>query len=92
MEKYPESTVLEEIIKDNPGNRCVKYLSDAKVQKGFENLNASDKLAFLKCINTGIKNPDSGLGCYAMPPSDYETFGFFFDKVIGDYHKNDPTC
>lgn len=40
----------------------------------------------MKCIATGIDNPDSNLGCYAMTPSDYSDFSGFFDKVIRDYH------
>ncbi len=43
-------------------------------------------MTFFKCIKTGIDNPDSGLGCYAMTPDDYSKFGGFFDKVIRDYH------
>ncbi len=37
-------------------------------------------------MKTGIDNPDSGLGCYAMTPEDYSKFGGFFDSVIRDYH------
>uniref|UniRef100_A0A7S4QQL5 Phosphagen kinase C-terminal domain-containing protein n=1 Tax=Ditylum brightwellii TaxID=49249 RepID=A0A7S4QQL5_9STRA len=43
-------------------------------------------MTFYKCIRTGVDNPDSGLGCYAMTPTDYSKFGGFFDKVIRDYH------
>ena len=46
----------------------------------------TDLMTFYKCIKTGLDNPDSGLGCYAMTPSDYSQFGGFFDKVIRDYH------
>lgn len=45
-----------------------------------------DLMTFYKCIKTGLDNPDSGLGCYAMTPKDYSKFGAFFDKVIRDYH------
>ncbi|EGB11123.1 hypothetical protein AURANDRAFT_3396, partial [Aureococcus anophagefferens] len=45
---------------------------------------------FYGCIRTGVDNPDSGMGCYAMTPTDYSTFAPFFKQVIGDYHKNDP--
>lgn len=41
---------------------------------------------FYQCIRTGLENPDSGLGCYAMTVDDYTKFGGFFDKVIRDYH------
>ena len=34
---------------------------------------------------TGIENPDSEIGCYAIRPTDYETFAPFFDNVILDY-------
>jgi protein-arginine kinase len=44
---------------------------------------------FFKCVKTGLDNHDSGLGCYAMTPKDYTTFGAFFDKVIRDYHGDD---
>jgi creatine kinase len=43
-------------------------------------------MTFYKCIKTGLDNPDSGLGCYAMTPTDYSKFGAFFDKVIREYH------
>lgn len=43
-----------------------------------------------RCAITGIDNPDSSLGCYAMKPSDYDKFHPFFDKVIREYH-GDPT-
>jgi len=46
----------------------------------------SDYMVFYKCIKTGIDNPDSGLGCYAMTTTDYTKFSGFFDKVIRDYH------
>jgi creatine kinase len=39
-----------------------------------------------KCARTGVENPDSGLGAYAMTPDDYKTFSKFFDPLIRDYH------
>ena len=47
---------------------------------------------FISCVRTGFENPDSGLGCYAMSPSDYETFAPFFDAVCQDYHKADASA
>lgn len=49
----------------------------------------ADLMTFYKCVKTGIDNPDSSLGCYAMTPLDYSKFGGFFDKVIRDYHGDD---
>jgi protein-arginine kinase len=40
-----------------------------------------------KIIQSGVDNPDSGMGCYAMNPEDYDLFGPFFAKVIAQYHK-----
>jgi protein-arginine kinase len=34
-----------------------------------------------------VENPDSGIGCYVMSPSDLKTFSAFFDPLIRDYHK-----
>jgi creatine kinase len=45
-----------------------------------------DGSTFHKCIKSGLDNPDSGLGCYAMTPEDYCRFRGFFDNVIRDYH------
>ena len=79
---------VEEIKKAEPGNRCTKYL-DVDYMKS---LNDADLKTFWQCVCTGIDNPDSGMGCYAMTPEDYSTFKPFFSKVIGEYHKNDPKC
>ena len=51
-----------------------------------------DLLVFASCVQTGIDNPDSGLGCYAMTPLDYQKFSGFFDRVIRDYHGDETGC
>ena len=51
-------------------------------------MSAEDLAKLYQCAKTGIENPDSGLGCYAMEPADYDKFNFFFDKVCNDYHNN----
>ena len=58
----------------------------------YDGLSDEDKETFYKCIKTGFDNADSGMGCYAMTPTDYTTFAPFFAKAIGDYHKGDPAC
>lgn len=94
VKEYQEhiQTKAKELVESNPGNRCAKYLVHPDVKAEIEKLSFDDFCTFVKCIRTGLENADSGLGCYAMKPSDYTTFKFFFDKVIGDYHKNDPDC
>lgn len=47
------------------------------------------KAAFLKCLDSGRENPDSGMGCYANQPADYETFEPFFKAALSKYHKVD---
>jgi len=38
------------------------------------------------CINSGAQNADSGMGCYAMNPGDYDKYNPFFSRVIAAYH------
>ena len=44
-----------------------------------------DQLAL--CMKSGLDNTDSGLGCYAVDPKNYDEFAVFFDKVCEDYHQ-----
>lgn len=75
--------LIEKIRASQPDNRCVKYLSKAY----YDSLSPGDQATLRRCVITGIENEDSGLGCYAMKPADYETFAPFFDKIILDYHQ-----
>jgi len=52
-------------------------LKDKKTKNGFTLSNA---------INSGVKNPDSGIGVYAGDEESYEVFAPLFDKIIQDYH------
>lgn len=40
-----------------------------------------------KCMNSGIENPDSEMGCYACQPSDYDELQPFFSKVLARHHR-----
>mmetsp|Transcript_14886 Transcript_14886/g.16835 ORF Transcript_14886/g.16835 Transcript_14886/m.16835 type:complete len:373 (-) Transcript_14886:701-1819(-) len=77
---------LDEVRKGNPGNLCAKYLT----RDLFNSFGEKEKAILEKCARTGVENPDSGLGCYAMTPDDYTTLNAFFDPVIRDYHGADP--
>ena len=47
-----------------------------------------EKMAELAlCMKSGLDNLDSGIGCYAVSPQNYDEFAMFFDKVCEDYHK-----
>jgi creatine kinase len=52
----------------------------------FGSLSAADKEDLLLCVNSGLENADSGVGCYARNPGDYEKFRPFFSKVLAEYH------
>ena len=73
--------------KSNPENRCTKYMN----KEFFDTLSAEDQAVFIRCVKTGVDNADSGLGCYAMKPSDYTTFAAFFDQVRSILHTSPCT-
>ena len=52
----------------------------------FATLSQDQRARLLKCLNSGIENPDSLMGCYACQPSDYDDFKPFFSKVLSRYH------
>lgn len=53
----------------------------------FATLSDDHQARLLKCMNSGVENPDSEMGCYACQPSDYDDFKPFFSKVLARYHK-----
>jgi creatine kinase len=52
----------------------------------FESLDKALQQQLTKIIKTGIKNPNSSMGAYAMNPQDYDTFSQILDPMIRDYH------
>lgn len=73
---------VEKVRAENPDNRCVKYLT----REVFNSYSDADKATLYKCTKTGVENPDSSLGAYAMTPDDYNKFSSFFEPLIRDYH------
>jgi len=53
----------------------------------FSTLNQKKQVQLLKCLNSGIENPDSEMGCYACQPGDYDDFRPFFSKVLSRFHQ-----
>ena len=53
----------------------------------YNSLDAEGKKGLLMCVNSGVENADSGMGCYAMQPADYDRFKPFFAKALAKYHK-----
>ena len=70
------------IKKTHPNNLAVKYFDEG----WFASLGLPDQKIMMQIMRTGFENEDSGLGCYAMTPADYDTYGDFFDPLIRDYH------
>jgi len=52
----------------------------------YNSLDAEGKKGLLMVARSGIENGDSGMGAYAMQPSDYDRFKTYLDAVIRDYH------
>lgn len=76
---------LSKLKESKPDNLCAKHLSE----EYLNSLDEEKQQLLYKITITGIENEDSGLGCYAMQPTDYDTFRPFFDKVIREYHGDD---
>ena len=65
-----------------PNNLMAKHFDESY----FKSLSEDEQAAFLACCRSGIENADSGMGCYAMQPSDYDRFKPFFSQVLASYH------
>lgn len=44
----------------------------------------------LHCMQSGLQNPDSEVGCYANHPSDYDDLAPYFTRVLARFHGVDP--
>merc|ERR1712027_107147 len=73
------------IKESNPGNIAIASFDEA----AFNGMNEADQARLLKIMASGIGNPGSEMGCYAMGPTDYDDFYDFFKKALGRYHKVD---
>eukprot|EP00040_Diaphanoeca_grandis_P036230 m.230238 g.230238 ORF g.230238 m.230238 type:complete len:734 (+) comp33576_c0_seq1:104-2305(+) len=74
---------IKQVKASHPGNRACKHFDEEYYNGLFSD---EEKAALLQCINSGVVNADSGMGTYAMQPSDYDRFKPFFSKVLADYH------
>eukprot|EP01048_Picozoa_sp_COSAG05_P007095 COSAG05_NODE_489_length_9314_cov_115.648655_6_plen_559_part_01 len=77
------SAKIAELSAANPDNICLNTFDPEYYNSLADDL----KPAFLKCLASGIENPDSGMGCYACQPEDYDRFKPFFSKALAKYHK-----
>merc|ERR1719464_1150096 len=87
LAKYKDAyPIVDQICKvkaTHPNNIAAKEFS----LKYFDSLSDTDKARFLKIVKTGAENADSGMGAYAMQPSDYDHFKPFMSRILRDYHK-----
>ena len=81
-------SMAKSIAAANPENRAVKHLLALESEGVLNDLSEEVAERLIACVKTGLANPDSGLGCYAMDPKDYDDLAFFFDRVCNDYHDN----
>ena len=85
--KIEELTAQAKVAAEaNPDNLCAKTLLEAEVQTWMATLPSAklDELAL--CAKSGLDNHDSGLGCYAVDPANYDELAPFFDRVCEGYH------
>ena len=62
-----------------------KHLSEDIFDK-LKTLKTSNTVTLEQAINSGIKNPDSGIGIYAGDEESYSVFEDLFDPIIKEYH------
>jgi creatine kinase len=79
----PSLKKVADIKVSHPNNLAMKHFDFDY----FKTLSSADKKTLLAIVNSGIVNFDSGMGCYAMQPADYDKFEPFFGPVMADYHK-----
>eukprot|EP01043_Picozoa_sp_COSAG02_P038672 COSAG02_NODE_2999_length_7580_cov_2.111482_7_plen_475_part_00 len=73
---------IEELSSEHPENICLSSLDS----EYFASLSDELKPALLRCMNSGVTNPDSKMGCYACYPEDYDRFAPFFSSALAKYH------
>lgn len=73
---------IPEIKEANPGNLMARHFN----AEYFMSLGDQEQYRLLEIIASGLKNPDSSMGAYAMNPRDYDQFSVQFDPMIRDFH------
>lgn len=71
------------IKQSNPGNIAMAVFDT----EWFKTLSEKDQDHLMRIVNSGVENPDSEMGCYAMAPSDYDKYKKFFKPALERYHK-----
>jgi len=82
MNSEPVFETIGAIRKTHPGNLMARHFDN----QYFSSLDGSARERLMAIIVSGIKNPDSQMGAYAMKPDDYLLFSPMLDPMIRDYH------
>ncbi|XP_059479996.1 arginine kinase-like [Neocloeon triangulifer] len=81
---------LEGAFKKLQGTESKSLLKKYLSQEVFDKLKTVKTPSFgsslLDVIQSGVENPDSGVGIYAPDAEAYSTFSDLFDPIIEDYH------
>lgn len=84
---FENITATIEMIRDkNPENLMARHFKEDY----FNSLDNQLQQQLFRIILTGIKNPDSKMGSYAMNPQDYDVFSPILDPMIRDFHTISP--
>lgn len=82
----PDADTLSEELKSiqaaHPNNLMARHV-DVDTYAG---LDAAGRARFWRIIRSGVVNPGSAMGIYALEPGDYVDFATLFDAVIRDHH------
>ena len=62
-----------------------KYLTK-EVFEELKDVKTKNRFGLKDAINSGVKNPDSGIGIYAGDLESYSCFSKIFDSIIEEYH------
>lgn len=80
----PEQLIarIRTIRETNPGNLMARHFDEDY----FRALDDPSRQRLRRIITSGIENPDSQMGAYAMNPEDYDRFAPMLDPMIRDFH------
>lgn len=73
---------IKTIKQTQPGNLMARHFN----AEHFLSLDEDSRQRLAKIIASGIENPDSQMGAYAMNPDDYDAFATMLDPMIRDSH------
>jgi creatine kinase/arginine kinase len=66
-----------------------KYLTQ-NILEQLKNKKTKNNFTINDVVNSGVKNPDSGIGAYAGDEESYTVFAPLFDQIIQEYHGFSP--